>query len=900
MIKFLLPTTEGVEQRDMNKDFHESQEKDIAMHKHTMPIRNLIITVFVLIMIVAATSIAYIIFSRWHSSAEATMARIADNIDKQIHQQVTSFMDEAASLNETNHKLIRDGILDIQDIGKREQYFVGALQAFDDKIYSFSYGTEDGYYYGARRNKDGLIEIMRNDASTGGNSWYYTVGPDLRAKELAEKKGQFDPRIRPWYQAAIEAGGIAFSPPYKHFVMEDLTVSAAIPVYDSNNKVQGVMGTHLLLSGIGEFLEMAVKPFNGYAIIVERESGLLIANSLGSSNFTVQVDGSFHRKSIDQIGDESIRKAWEEFKDSEQVQLSYMRRTQHMYASMRGYKAEGIDWIVISVVPGGFLLDQVNESIITTTLLIMFAIIIIVVIYHFLTAHMLKPVEELLNVTKALALGDLSKRVPIRRNDEIGQIATSLNDVADTLQQLFNNLEQEVHMRTQELQESRDQLTLILNSSAEGIYGIDTEDKCTFCNKSALDMLGYDRYEELLGKNMHEQIHHTMENGQPFPIESCRIFKSFQESTCFIADNEVFWRKDGTAFPVSYQVSPQMREDKVVGGVITFSDITERREKERQVEYLRYHDSLTGLYNRNYFEEHYPLFDTLENLPLSLIFADINGLKMTNDIFGHWAGDALIKKSADSFKKACPQAGFSARLGGDEFIMVLPRTSRDETQTIMEQITSQSSAMHVASMRCSLSLGSDTKEYANQSFTEIMMNSENRMYQDKTKNKTTRSREILKTLQEALYNRSSREKEHAQNVRELAGRFASVLGLSEAETNVLKRSAYLHDIGKVTLDNKILSEKNLSESEIEEKQQHPAIGYRILSLFDDTLDLAEYVYGHHEHWDGSGYPRGLKGDQIPFISRILCIIEAYERIIDREGPSKQAEKKAIDALRKGG
>lgn len=83
-------------------------------------------------------------------------------------------------------------------------------------------------------------------------------------------------------------------------------------------------------------------------------------------------------------------------------------------------------------------------------------------------------------------------------------------------------------------------------------------------------------------------------------------------------------------------------------------------------------------------------------------------------------------------------------------------------------------------------------------------------------------------------------------------------------------------------------------------QQHSAVGYRILSLFDDTLDLAEYVYGHHERWDGRGYPRGLKGEQIPLLSRIITVVEAYDRVLNRgEFPLKDQKLAALDVIEKG-
>ena len=125
---------------------------------------------------------------------------------------------------------------------------------------------------------------MRNNAVTAA-AWYYAVNDDLTAGSLVVRAGKFDPRAREWYKAAVEAEGPVFSPVYKHFIMNDLTVSAATPVYDGAGELRGVLGTPMLLKGIGSFLETAVKKYDGYAVIIEKESGYLIANSTGADNF---------------------------------------------------------------------------------------------------------------------------------------------------------------------------------------------------------------------------------------------------------------------------------------------------------------------------------------------------------------------------------------------------------------------------------------------------------------------------------------------------------------------------------------------------------------------------------------------------------------------------------------
>lgn len=130
------------------------------------------------------------------------------------------------------------------------------------------------------------------------------------------------------------------------------------------------------------------------------------------------------------------------------------------------------------------------------------------------------------------------------------------------------------------LKASRDQLHLILDSAAEAIYGLDLQGNCTFCNSACLRLLGYGKQEDLIGKNMHNLIHHRRPDGTPFPLEECRIFQAFQSGKGTHVDDEVLWRADGTAFPAEYWSYPQHRDGKVVGAVVTFVDISERRKAE--------------------------------------------------------------------------------------------------------------------------------------------------------------------------------------------------------------------------------------------------------------------------------------------------------------------------------
>lgn len=876
-------------------------------HRRSISIKRIIIIVFILAMLVSICIIGCLIFTNWFSSAKQTSESIAEDLNESIYNQIYFFMNGPSQINEANHKIIANKILDIADERLRDKFFVGVLNSIEDNIYSFSYGTVEGEYYGARRNENGVIEIMRNNVNTGGNSWYYSVNEDMTAGDLVVQTGKFDPRTRVWYKAAVEAGGPTFSPIYKHFVMDDLTISFACPIYNKAGELQGVLGTHMLLTDIGAYLEDAVSKYNGYAVIIEKSSDSLIANSMGIENFTVLPDGTLEKNGIEKIDDSNFIEAYKKYSLNFNQNFFSEGKDEKLYINIKEILMEGLDWIVIAAIPEGLLITPVVQSIHLTVLLTALALLMSLVIFMFITESLMKPMNRLLQVSEAISSGDLTKRVDIVRNDEIGRISDSFNRVADKMQFFINNLEATVKERTEELyeanaelEENKNQLQLILDSTSDAIYGADLNGECTFCNISCIKLLGYSGQEELLGKNMHRQIHHTRRDGTPFPINECKIFQSIKQGKGFEADDEVFWRADGTSFDVEYHAYPQIKNGEVTGAVVTFMDITERKQREARIQYLSCHDTLTGLQNRRYFEDNLEKIDVPDNLPLSVIFSDINGLKMTNDIFGHTAGDELIKKSAEILVRSCRENDIVARVGGDEFIILLPNTNNKNAEKVISRIKSGFLSTCVAAIKCSISLGSDTKVGIDESLAEIMANAENAMYNDKTINRKTVNKDIIDTIVATLHSRNPREKQHSIAVGELCDRVGSALHLPETEMSILKRVGHLHDIGKIVLDESILSKDSLSKDEFEKIQQHSVVGYRILNLFDDTLDLAEFVYSHHERWDGAGYPRGLKGEQIPLIARIISIVETYERVLNRGNLSlSERKKKAIETIREG-
>ena len=192
-------------------------------------------------------------------------------------------------------------------------------------------------------------------------------------------------------------------------------------------------------------------------------------------------------------------------------------------------------------------------------------------------------------------------------------------------------------------------------------------------------------------------------------------------------------------------------------------------------------------------------------------------------------------------------------------------------------------------------MGADTKKNTTKNIVEVLDRAEERMYSRKTLENHEVESNTIDTIIASIHENSTGEKEHSLHVSELCQQLGEALKLSDVDLRKLKKAAYLHDIGKVVLYPRVLT-KNLlsSEQDINEIKKHAIVGYRILNSFDDTADLAELVLAHHEKWDGSGYPRGLKGDEIPLLARIISIAGNYDRMVS-ECENKEAICK-VDAV----
>ena len=442
------------------------------------------------------------------------------------------------------------------------------------------------------------------------------------------------------------------------------------------------------------------------------------------------------------------------------------------------------------------------------------------------------------------------------------------------------------------LERNRYHQTLL--SIGDGVMVVDKDGRIEMLNPVAEELIGWSHdsaigmpYKEVFALS-HEQLGMSIKD----PIQDALQTQTVQE----MENHAILTSRDGRRYNLEDSAAPIKDETGVVIGVVlVFRNVTEKKEQQQEIEYLSFHDSLTGLYNRRFFEEEMRRVDTRRNLPVSIIIGDVNNLKLTNDVFGHTYGDMLLKRLAMVLRKVCRADDIIARWGGDEFALLLPKTGLAEAQQIVARIREEFSKERIKAVQGSISMGAAIKAGVDDNILEAVNRAEEEMYLAKVMEHSELMKGTLQTIVQMLHDSSPREEEHAVRVSRICEAMGKRLNMSEDEVKQLKDAGYLHDIGKVVLDSKLLENHYpLSTREWNEIKRHPVVGYRILNAFDDMVDLAQIILAHQERWDGTGYPKGLKGEEIPRASRIIALAESFERKLG--GAENRAPMDLHDAL----
>lgn len=478
------------------------------------------------------------------------------------------------------------------------------------------------------------------------------------------------------------------------------------------------------------------------------------------------------------------------------------------------------------------------------------------------------------------------------------------------------------------LQKSERLYRMLAENVTDVIWTTDLNLNFTYVSPSVKTLLDYDAEEALthgidqlltpsslqLAINTLQEEMLVEEKGlRPLPREITLEFEVVRrdKSTVWVDTRLAFLRDEkGNAMGilgVSRDITERRRVDKALREtnekletlVRELSSAQEELKKNyEEIKNLNLYDTLTGLYNRAFFEEELARFESEGSDSVGIIVCDVDGLKLVNDSLGHSYGDSLLVVAANLAKECFRKNDIVARIGGDEFAVLIPNgdTVAEKACIRFRDVVARYNAEN-PELPLSISIGFATSK-TNTNLNQVLKEADNNMCREKLLRSQSARSAIVQTLMKALEERDFITEGHAERLQVLVRDFARALGFSDRGIADMCLLAQFHDIGKVGIPDRILFKPGpLTLEEASEMHRHCEIGYRIAKSAPDLAPIADWILKHHEWWNGRGYPLGLSGEEIPLECRILTIADAYDTMTsDRPYRKAMNHKEAIEEL----
>ena len=353
---------------------------------------------------------------------------------------------------------------------------------------------------------------------------------------------------------------------------------------------------------------------------------------------------------------------------------------------------------------------------------------------------------------------------------------------------------------------------------------------------------------------------------------------------------------------ITYFYFHQQKEwqDHEVETLMLFGDIFIntffRVDAEKKLRLLSEKDNLTGLDNRLSLARNIKMFDDQEYLPFAFVYIDVNGLKMTNDCFGHNMGDKLLMIFAGILKQIAGDY-YPTRISGDEFALLCPNVVEKDLKRLIESIKVNCKNIDSLPVPLSISVGYAVRNKLELSMEELSEKAENNMYREKTLESKTVKNNIMQHIIKKTQSGKVHSREYHLMVSSLAQKLAQELKLRDLELEKLGKAVLFYNIGYALDSEEVIYDNDNQEANL--LKTHCEKGYHIAMAMPFLQPVAEIILSHHENWDGSGYPQGLQGKEIPFISRIIALIDAYVlMIMGKPGTKPLSKNEAIEEIEK--
>ncbi|MEG3877310.1 ATP-binding protein [Microcoleus sp. herbarium19] len=431
-----------------------------------IPLRIIFTVPFMIEIFIIVGLVGFLSYKNGKEAVNEIAAQLREKITLETQEYIKNQLSSLVMIHKLNADAIERGELSL-DLQEREtqkyHYLWQMIKNFDGvSRIGLSSQNKNQYLEIWRKPENGELRFVISNASTNYFTSEYAISPQGQPTKVMKKitTRHYDPRKRPWYIGAVKAGKLNWAPVYSGIDYNIFFLDLCQPIYDRNNKLLGVITATYELDRVQDFLGKHKIGKHGKTFIFDRE-GLLVATSQDESSLNNSKNSKKNqRPSIDQSSDPVIqatakylKKYFVDFNKIERsYQLEFNYNDQLQFLQISPYKDElGIDWLIATVVPESDFLDRIDANTRQTILLCIFAFFLVVIIGIMTANWVAKPILTLKNAAKNISDGKLTSHVKIDQTYELGELAISFNSMADQLKEMFENLEEKVEKRTEEL-----------------------------------------------------------------------------------------------------------------------------------------------------------------------------------------------------------------------------------------------------------------------------------------------------------------------------------------------------------------------------------------------------------------------------------------------------------------
>ncbi len=443
-------------------------------------LRQILILPFVLQIFTTVILIGYLSFRNGEKAVNRLVTQLENEITNGVEEHLNNYLEYPQIIVESNINGIQLEQLNTKNADVLSLHFLQQIHLFKSVRAIYFVGDyENGEYGLARRNLDGTFKMRLFEDFP--NRVSYLVNKEGQRIKILQVKPYY-PQTRPWYKAAVETGKPTWSPIY-NFTEGELGITFSAPVFNKTGTFGGVIAVDLILNQISNFLAQQEISPNGQVFLLET-SGDLIASSTSEKPYVVPESGKKPQRlpavaSQDPLTQATAKYLMNEFGNLDQInrtlQLKFDIDGRPHFLKISPINQQGLDWIIAIAIPVSDMMAEINANTRTTILLCIIALIVAIVVGIITASSVIAPILQLNNSAKSLAQGKWKKTVRIKRNDEVGELTQSFNQMAKQLQESFETLEQRVEERTAELAELNKKLRIASSAKSEFLANMSHE-----------------------------------------------------------------------------------------------------------------------------------------------------------------------------------------------------------------------------------------------------------------------------------------------------------------------------------------------------------------------------------------------------------------------------------------